>query len=172
MSIISGSTYKDLSEYLKEQAFILHLGSHWYSVRRIKGDFYNLNSLHTMPEVIPDEYLINFFTHYKELGCQVWVVKGSFPPTPQSLYKDMNDNQKLISIQVIHDYTEERMVQNVINWTTPVECYEDGAMPYGTVPQGEKAVDGDAKKAAAGIPVNNNDSKSNAVPKILKNTEK
>ena len=55
------------------------MGSHWFSVRKIKGEFYNLNSLYKMPEVIPEECLINFFSHFKDMGCQIWMVNGSFP---------------------------------------------------------------------------------------------
>jgi ataxin-3 len=43
---------------LEEQsAFICNFNDHWFSIRRIKGKFYNLDSMKKKPVIVSDTYL-------------------------------------------------------------------------------------------------------------------
>lgn len=46
-----------LQDPLKEQAFICNLQSHWLAVRKLNGQWWNLNSLEKRPQFLSDIYL-------------------------------------------------------------------------------------------------------------------
>jgi ataxin-3 len=58
------------------QAFICNYRDHWFTIRRLGQQWFNLNSLLTGPELISDTYLAMFLAQlqqegkcYQELSC-------------------------------------------------------------------------------------------------------
>ncbi len=64
---------------LGQNAFILNLGEHWFTVRKIGGVFWNLNSLNKGPEEIGDFYLSLLFDTLQNEGYAIFVIYGELP---------------------------------------------------------------------------------------------
>ena len=65
---------------LQQQAFICNLGAHWFTVRKIEGVWWNLNSLNKKgPEEVSDLYLTLLFKTLTDEGYSIFVVVGDFP---------------------------------------------------------------------------------------------
>ncbi|PNF30246.1 hypothetical protein B7P43_G01247 [Cryptotermes secundus] len=61
------------------QAFICNYRDHWFTVRRLGQQWFNLNSLLTGPELISDTYLAMFLAQLQQEGYSIFVVFGTFP---------------------------------------------------------------------------------------------
>lgn len=57
--------------------FVCHLESHWFTIRKIFGDFWNLNSLNKSPERISIFYLSAYLGQLREEGWSIFTVKYS-----------------------------------------------------------------------------------------------
>eukprot|EP00899_Mesostigma_viride_P009675 jgi/Mesvir1/18709/Mv12421-RA.1 len=67
-------------EPTEEHAFICNLQSHWFAVRRLDGEWYNLNSLFDAPEWLSPIYLSAFLGTLRMQGYSIFVVRGQLPP--------------------------------------------------------------------------------------------
>jgi len=66
-----------------ENAFICHQGSHWYSIRKVNGDWYNLNSTLFNPKALtPFELSQILDEHLTKNGYHAYLVHGRLPPIP------------------------------------------------------------------------------------------
>ncbi|PSN48441.1 Ataxin-3 [Blattella germanica] len=61
------------------QAFICNYRDHWFTIRRLGYQWFNLNSLLTGPELISDTYLAMFLAQLQQEGYSIFVVFGPFP---------------------------------------------------------------------------------------------
>jgi ataxin-3 len=48
-----------------EQAFVCNLAEHWFSIRKLRGKWWNLNSINKKPEIISDFYLDSFLAQLR-----------------------------------------------------------------------------------------------------------
>uniref|UniRef100_A0A8C5CGH7 ubiquitinyl hydrolase 1 n=1 Tax=Gadus morhua TaxID=8049 RepID=A0A8C5CGH7_GADMO len=55
---------------IDEKAFICNYKEHWFTIRKLGKQWFNLNSLLTGPELISDTYLALFLVHALALGTQ------------------------------------------------------------------------------------------------------
>ncbi|MCL7045633.1 hypothetical protein MKW94_027852 [Papaver nudicaule] len=62
-----------------ENAFICHLQNHWFSIRKVNGEWYNFNSLYAAPEHLSRFYLSAYLDSLKGSGWSIFIVRGSFP---------------------------------------------------------------------------------------------
>ncbi|KAI3939228.1 hypothetical protein MKX01_002096 [Papaver californicum] len=62
-----------------ENAFICHLQDHWFSIRKVNGEWYNFNSLYAAPEHLSRFYLSAYLDSLKGSGWSIFLVRGSFP---------------------------------------------------------------------------------------------
>lgn len=60
-------------------AYICHYRDHWFTVRRLGKQWFNLNSLLKEPELISDTYLAMFLTQLLQEGYSIFVVFGQLP---------------------------------------------------------------------------------------------
>ncbi|KAM5129961.1 ataxin-3 [Mantella aurantiaca] len=77
---------------INERAFISNYKEHWFTVRKLGKQWFNLNSLLTGPELISDTYLALFLAQLQQEGYSIFVVKGDLP--------DCEADQLLQMIQV------------------------------------------------------------------------
>jgi Ataxin-3 len=63
----------------QEVAFICHLQDHWFCIRKVNGEWYNLNSLYPAPEHLSRFYLSAFLDTLKGSGWSIFAVRGNFP---------------------------------------------------------------------------------------------
>uniref|UniRef100_A0A8C5MU89 ubiquitinyl hydrolase 1 n=1 Tax=Leptobrachium leishanense TaxID=445787 RepID=A0A8C5MU89_9ANUR len=64
---------------INEKAFICNYKEHWFTVRKLGKQWFNLNSLLTDPELISDTYLALFLAQLQQEGYSIFVVKGDLP---------------------------------------------------------------------------------------------
>lgn len=64
---------------IDERAFICNYKEHWFTVRKIGKQWFNLNSLLTGPELISDTYLALFLAQLQQEGYSIFVIKGNLP---------------------------------------------------------------------------------------------
>ncbi|XP_018413996.1 PREDICTED: ataxin-3, partial [Nanorana parkeri] len=64
---------------INERAFISNYKEHWFTVRKLGKQWFNLNSLLTGPELISDTYLALFLAQLQQEGYSIFVVKGDLP---------------------------------------------------------------------------------------------
>ncbi len=80
VSVTSPDAKEAKQNPLAQNAFILNLGSHWFTVRKIGGVFWNLNSLNKGgPEEIGDFYLALLFDTLMQEGYSIFVIFGDIP---------------------------------------------------------------------------------------------
>eukprot|EP00300_Choanocystis_sp_HF-7_P017366 c19709_g1_i6.p1 GENE.c19709_g1_i6~~c19709_g1_i6.p1 ORF type:complete len:322 (+),score=47.30 c19709_g1_i6:191-1156(+) len=63
----------------REDAFVLNHSSHWFTIRKLFGKWFDLNSLHEKPTVIGDFYLSAFLAQLSAEDYSIFIVKS---PTP------------------------------------------------------------------------------------------
>lgn len=72
---------KDPSHY---RAFIVNRREHWFTIRKIRNNWWNLNSSSDLPEAISEFFLSAFLNELKSSGYSVFIVSGSAAPLSDS----------------------------------------------------------------------------------------
>jgi len=68
-------------------AIVCNLENHWFSLRKIGGNWFNLNSLHKDgPSPISTFYLSAFLKQLQDEKYSIFAVTGTFPSTGQTLH--------------------------------------------------------------------------------------
>lgn len=62
-----------------QKAYICNYREHWFTIRKIGRQWFNLNSLLTGPELISDTYLSLFLTQLQREGYSIFIVSGILP---------------------------------------------------------------------------------------------
>ena len=70
--------------YHFQEAFILNLRDHWFTVRKLDGQWWNLNSMQPLPEKISDFYLSAFLAQLQAEHYTIFVIMGTLPLGDQS----------------------------------------------------------------------------------------
>ncbi|KAF2072020.1 hypothetical protein CYY_006654 [Polysphondylium violaceum] len=101
---------KEFSEVIKnplnEEAFICNLSAHWFTLRKVNGNWFNLNSLLKTPEFLSNFYISLFLETLRTDGWTVFVVRGSFPqiipysPAELGKWLEISNQPKTTSVQV------------------------------------------------------------------------
>ncbi|KAM9355915.1 ataxin-3 [Pholidichthys leucotaenia] len=64
---------------VNEKAFICNYKEHWFTIRKLGQQWFNLNSLLTGPELISDTYLALFLAQLQQEGYSIFVIRGNLP---------------------------------------------------------------------------------------------
>ncbi|KAM9777612.1 LOW QUALITY PROTEIN: ataxin-3 [Neosynchiropus ocellatus] len=64
---------------INEKAFICNYKEHWFTIRKLGQQWFNLNSLLTGPELISDTYLALFLAQLQQEGYSIFVILGNLP---------------------------------------------------------------------------------------------
>lgn len=64
---------------LSMTAYICNLREHWLTIRRFGSQFFDLNSISTVPKLISDTYLSLYLTQLKQSGYSIFIVNGILP---------------------------------------------------------------------------------------------
>lgn len=70
---------KKQAEMTAEQGFIVNRSAHWFTIRKIKNRWWNLNSTLEFPEAITEFYLTAFLSQLIGDGYSVFIAKGNVP---------------------------------------------------------------------------------------------
>jgi ataxin-3 len=75
-------------------AFICNLEEHWFTIRKIHGEWWNLNSLFSAPEPLSPFYLAAFLGTLQEQGYTIFLIRGPLmEPDPDAAAAARNQNQ-------------------------------------------------------------------------------
>lgn len=74
-----------------ENAFVINRENHWFTIRKIGNNWWNLDSLLDKPEHISSFYLSALLSQYRNEGCVIFLVLGNLPPAGSYSYS-INDN--------------------------------------------------------------------------------
>ena len=95
------------------EAFIFNSSTHWFSIRKIDGVWFNLNSTNPGPgpQIISDFYLSAFIKGTEELGYTNFLVRNvpALPDIDSDMYKNLQYNQKLVSVEDILKYKPKKI---------------------------------------------------------------
>jgi ataxin-3 len=73
----------------KNLAFVVNRSEHWFTIRKIRQHWWNLNSTSERPEQISPFYLSAFLTQLREEGYSVFLAEGKIPECGDP---EMSDN--------------------------------------------------------------------------------
>ena len=62
-----------------QAAFVCNLQEHWFTVRRVAGEWWNLNSLFAAPEPLSPFYLAAFLASLQGQGYSIFHIQGALP---------------------------------------------------------------------------------------------
>ncbi len=106
--VISLKTHEAISLLEKNQNFealIFNSSTHWFSIRKIDGIWFNLNSTNQYPgpEIISDFYLGAFIQGAEDIGYTNFLVKNlpKLPPINGEFYQNLQNHQRLVSFDEI-----------------------------------------------------------------------
>lgn len=85
-----------ISNATAQRGYILHLQDHWFAIRRIGGEFWNLDSMKKRPSFVGDIYLGAFLSQMRSEGYSIFVVQGELPEPLQGA--SMGDPQNWHSV--------------------------------------------------------------------------
>ena len=87
------------------EALIFNSSSHWFSIRKINGIWFNLNSTNELPgpEIISDFYLSAFIQGAEDIGYTNFLVTNlpNLPELSSDVYQNLQPYQRLVSIEDI-----------------------------------------------------------------------
>jgi len=63
----------------REQGFILNRREHWFALRRLGSDWFDLNSMFPHPKHMSPTHLALFFQAHIDMGYSIFVVRGAYP---------------------------------------------------------------------------------------------
>ncbi|XP_023333294.1 ataxin-3 [Eurytemora carolleeae] len=64
---------------LAAQAYICNYQEHWFTIRRLGQQWFNLNSLLEFPELVSNTYLGEFLAQLQQEGYSIFIIKGQLP---------------------------------------------------------------------------------------------
>ena len=85
----------------QEIGFICNLQSHWFTLRKIAGEWYNLNSMLARPEWVSELFLSMLILQIRNEGYTIFVVAGTLPSLP--ITERLQQNQMLIPVSYIKE---------------------------------------------------------------------
>ncbi|XP_046997652.1 ataxin-3-like isoform X2 [Schistocerca americana] len=96
-------------------AFICNYRDHWFTIRRLGQQWFNLNSLLSGPELISDTYLAMFLAQLQQEGYSIFVVFGDLPESEA-------DNLLHLAPAVQHE--KPRLLATIVRKVVPVSAQD------------------------------------------------
>ncbi|XP_061551356.1 ataxin-3 isoform X2 [Phycodurus eques] len=82
---------------INEKAFICNYKEHWFTIRKLGQQWFNLNSLLTGPELISDTYLALFLAQLQQEDCEAEQILGIMRVQQQQRPKLIGEDQAQMS---------------------------------------------------------------------------
>ncbi|KAM4540631.1 ataxin-3 [Fundulus diaphanus] len=86
---------------INEKAFICNYKEHWFTIRKLGQQWFNLNSLLTGPELISDTYLALFLAQLQQEGYSIFVIRGNLPEC---------EAEQILGIMRVHQHQRPRLI--------------------------------------------------------------
>uniref|UniRef100_A0A8B9IMR5 ubiquitinyl hydrolase 1 n=1 Tax=Anser cygnoides TaxID=8845 RepID=A0A8B9IMR5_ANSCY len=115
---------------INEKSFICNYKEHWFTVRKLGKQWFNLNSLLMGPELISDTYLALFLAQLQQEGYSIFVVKGDLPDCEADQLLQMIRVQQVQRPKLIGEETaqsrEQRLPRSDVDQAIEVNHPFDG----------------------------------------------
>ncbi|XP_053882732.1 ataxin-3 isoform X2 [Malaclemys terrapin pileata] len=98
---------------INERSFICNYKEHWFTVRKLGKQWFNLNSLLMGPELISDTYLALFLAQLQQEGYSIFVVKGDLPDCEADQLLQMIQVQQMQRPKLIGEETAQSRDERV-----------------------------------------------------------
>ncbi|XP_025935127.1 ataxin-3 isoform X2 [Apteryx mantelli] len=98
---------------INEKSFICNYKEHWFTVRKLGKQWFNLNSLLMGPELISDTYLALFLAQLQQEGYSIFVVKGDLPDCEADQLLQMVRVQQMQRPKLIGEETAQSREQRL-----------------------------------------------------------
>ncbi|NWS51485.1 ATX3 protein, partial [Chunga burmeisteri] len=99
---------------INEKSFICNYKEHWFTVRKLGKQWFNLNSLLMGPELISDTYLALFLAQLQQEGYSIFVVKGDLPDCEADQLLQMIRVQQMQRPKLIGEETAQSRDQRLL----------------------------------------------------------
>jgi ataxin-3 len=97
------------------EALIFNSSTHWYSIRKINGIWFNLNSTNELPgpEIISDFYLSAFIQGAEDIGYTNFLVTNlpRLPELNADIYSNLQAYQRLVKIEDIIEAKDIKLLK-------------------------------------------------------------
>lgn len=109
----------------KMQAFICNYKDHWFTIRRLGNQWFNLNSLLSRPELISDTYLALFLAQLQQEGYCIFVVFGDLPECEADNLLKIKPAVPYVKVGVVPKKIEEEDLQKALALSLNSQNIED-----------------------------------------------
>ncbi|XP_048218128.1 ataxin-3 isoform X4 [Perognathus longimembris pacificus] len=123
---------------INERSFICNYKEHWFTVRKLGKQWFNLNSLLTGPELISDTYLALFLAQLQQEGYSIFVVKGDLPDCEADQLLQMIRVQQMQRPKLIGEELPQLKEQRVFQ--TDLEQILEGSEGSGMMDEDEEGL--------------------------------
>uniref|UniRef100_A0A2K5KGM7 ubiquitinyl hydrolase 1 n=1 Tax=Colobus angolensis palliatus TaxID=336983 RepID=A0A2K5KGM7_COLAP len=106
---------------INERSFICNYKEHWFTVRKLGKQWFNLNSVLMGPELVSDTYLALFLAQLQQEGYPMFVVKGDLPDCEadqllqmirvQQMHRPKPIGEELAQLKEVHKTDLERVLE-------------------------------------------------------------
>ncbi|CAF2898084.1 unnamed protein product [Rotaria sp. Silwood2] len=131
------------------QAYICNLREHWLTIRRFGTQYFDLNSISTVPKLISNTYLSLYLAQLQQSGYSIFIIHGNLPPCAadekllnntidpvyyrsltaraDAINKDNNKNTKTTSGSTSSSF-DDREIQRAIKASVELDNAQDRAL--------------------------------------------
>jgi len=88
---------------ISANAYICNFREHWFTVRRLGSQWFNLNSLLEGPELVSNTYLGEFLAQLQHEGYDIFLVTGDLPPCDADLVLQAVPATQLVPPKLLSD---------------------------------------------------------------------
>ncbi len=91
-----------------QEGFVCHNDNHWFAIRKIHGQWFNLNSTNPRsPQIISEFYLSVFLDSIQANGYLIFAIDGPFVSYDPSIFLDiLSPNKKFFTLQELQKFHE------------------------------------------------------------------
>jgi len=90
---------------ISANAYICNFREHWFTIRRLGSQWFNLNSLLEGPELVSNTYLGEFLAQLQHEGYDIFLVTGELPPCDADLVLQAVPATQLVPPRLLSDVT-------------------------------------------------------------------
>ncbi|KAF8823120.1 josephin protein [Cardiosporidium cionae] len=91
---IPSSNPSALSDPSDEAAFICNLSEHWFTLRKLHGVWYNLDSMRQSPTTLSEFYLSTLLSTLANEGYSIFIIRSNLASLPQAVKQELYDSTK------------------------------------------------------------------------------
>jgi len=88
---------------ISASAYICNFREHWFTIRRLGSQWFNLNSLLEGPELVSNTYLGEFLAQLQHEGYDIFLVTGELPPCDADLVLQAVPATQLVPPRLLSD---------------------------------------------------------------------